>query len=133
MVEQPEEFEVEAVATVNPSEDKSKVITALKNIIGEAEASIGEDGERVYLKTKDPRSLKHLKDSLRDRRIRAVAKRLVLESKKGNEFTILANKQAAYVGIISLCESEEESPLGAIRLRFKSADLDKLIEYLTEY
>ena len=43
------------------------------------------------------------------------------------------NRQAAYAGVLALCGSEAESPLGPIYLRIDSQDLDDVIEWLTAY
>jgi hypothetical protein len=40
------------------------------------------------------------------------------------------NKQAAFVGTITLCEEAEESPLGPIKVILTSSNIDKIIDWL---
>jgi len=49
----------------------------------------------------------------------------------GNEVVINANKQAAYVGILSFAMGEVESPLGPITIRIRTSNPQHLITWLT--
>lgn len=127
------DFTLEAIARINPSEDREKVLQAIKKIMGDALITCEESAERIIVRTSDKRSIEHIREMLRDRRIRAAARKIAEETKKDETFTFLANKQAATVGILSLCSSWEESPLGPIELVFRSRSIDSLIDFLTSY
>ena len=90
-------------------------------------------GDRVRFASEDPACLVLLRDQLRDRRVRAAARRLLLRSEKASSAELLLNKQAASVGIVVLCGSPEESPMGPIRVRIRSGDLGKVVDWLTAY
>jgi predicted RNA binding protein with dsRBD fold (UPF0201 family) len=126
-------FTLEARARVNPSEDSMKVLQAIRNLLYDSEISYRIEESMVIVKTEDMKSLEHIKDMLRDRRVRAAARKLAEDSKRDNTFLLLANKQAATVGILSLCSSNEESPLGPIELWFYSDSIDEVIDFLTAY
>jgi predicted RNA binding protein with dsRBD fold (UPF0201 family) len=125
------EFLIEVKARINPSENPEKVLDAIVKLLKESKTETEFGEETVVVRTRDFRSLKHIKDMLRDRRIRAAARKLAEESKKENTFSLLVNRQAATVGILSLCSSKDESPLGPIEIVFSSDRIDELIDYLT--
>ncbi len=127
------DFTLEARARVNPSEDREKVLEAIKKILGNAVVTCEESAERIIVRTSDRRSIEHIREILRERRVRAAARKIAEETKRDETFTFLANKQAATVGILSLCSSWEESPLGPIELVFRSKSVDSLINFLTSY
>ncbi len=127
------EVKVRVEAWLNPSEDASKVMRAVMNVLGGRRT--GEVTERVEdrlitVEAAGAQSLLALREQARYRRVMAVLRRLLLENRVGNRTHVYINKQAAYVGLISFVESEEESPLGPIVLRLESDDLDSLIEWL---
>lgn len=75
--------------------------------------------------------MKHVRDQLRDRHVRGAARRLLLAAKEGHETELLLNRQAAAAGVVALCGSPEESPLGPIYLKLASKDIDGVIVWLT--
>jgi predicted RNA binding protein with dsRBD fold (UPF0201 family) len=50
----------------------------------------------------------------------------------GNSTWFYLNKQAAFVGIVSICEEESESPLGPIKVTLRSSDLESVINWLIQ-
>ena len=53
-----------------------------------------------------------------------------------NRSWFLLNKQAAYVGQlqkVALCDEEDDSPLGTIRIMIKSSDLEDLIDWFVPF
>jgi len=120
-------------ASVSPSEDSSKVLSSLRNVLGDCvyQEEIF-DGE-VVLSSGSVGCLQRLHDQLRDRRVRDAARRLLLKGRSENTLNMMLNRQAAFAGIIALCNAEDESPLGPIFLTLESAEADKLIEWLTAH
>jgi predicted RNA binding protein with dsRBD fold (UPF0201 family) len=47
--------------------------------------------------------------------------------------SLMLNKQAAAAGVIALCGSTEESPLGPIYLTAESEQIATVIDWLTAY
>jgi len=120
-------------ATISPSEDPNKVAEALGAVVGEAPHEVPEGSRTARLVIEDPQVLARIRDQLRDRHVRSAARKQLLVSKSGRSAVLMLNKQAATVGVLALCGSEEESPLGPIYLTLESDGLDEAIEWLTAY
>ena len=75
-------------------------------------------------------SLHHIRVGVRSKSTLGVFRKLLEWNRKGNVTWFLLNKQAAYMGVISLAEHYEESPLGPIRVTITSKSLDTIIEWL---
>jgi len=118
-------------ANVSPSEDPSKVVGALQNIVGALQGAM-KNGDAV-LTTKDIRAVSHIRDQLRDRHVRSAARRQLLFNSKGRTTFMMLNRQAAAAGVVAICGSAEESPLGPIYANVESDDLTAVIDWLTAY
>jgi predicted RNA binding protein with dsRBD fold (UPF0201 family) len=59
-----------------------------------------------------------------------VLRRMLIDNRISNTTWFLLNKQAAAAGIVVVIEDESESPLGPIRVKVVSDELDKIIEWL---
>lgn len=124
---------VSVEASVRPSEDPVKVRKAVENVLGECRHDVEEGPRTVKATSDDVASVRLLHDQLRDRHVRAAARRLLLAGREGDRTTLMLNRQAAYSGVLVLCGSEEESPLGPIYLTVESDRIDDAIEWLTAY
>ena len=120
-------------ATVSPSEDPAKVLQAMRNVVGEAQCDIDEDSRPARLVSEDPKALVHIREQLRDRHVRSAARKQMLLRSTGRSTSLMLNRQAAAVGVVALCGSPDESPLGPIYLNLESEKIDALIEWLTAY
>ena len=120
-------------ASVSPSEDPSKVAGALANIAGTGVESVRGGPNSSKLVADDPRVLVSIRDKLRDRHVRAAARRQLLLNKKGRRATLMLNRQAAAAGVLALCGSPGESPLGPVFMTVESAKVDGAIDWLTAY
>ena len=120
-------------AGVSPTEDPAKVAIAVSNVLGGTTDQVSQGVREITYSSDNAESLLHLRDQLRDRKVRATAKRLMNDSRRGTQTELMINRQAAFVGVIALCGSPDESPLGPIYLRIESKGLDKLIDWLTAY
>jgi len=120
-------------AEVSPSEDPEKVERAVLNVVGDSPGEVKRSGSMVRFTSQDAGSLICLRDQLRDRRVRAVARRLLTDARQGRLTELMINRQAAAAGVVVLCGGQDESPLGPIFLRIESAQLDELIGWLTAY
>ena len=131
---QPEfRLRVTVEAALSPSEDPAKVRSAVANVLGECRRELREDPSRVRVTSDDGTSLRLLHDQLRDRHVRAAARKLLLVGRERGRTTVMLNRQAAQAGVLALCGSESESPLGPINLTIESEKLDDVVEWLTAY
>jgi len=120
-------------AAVSPSEDPAKVLAAMERVLAGSKYTVEKERDEIQLRSRDPRALDALHDQLRDRHVRSSARRLLLVGRNGDSSTVMLNRQAAAVGVIALCGSEGESPLGPILLRITSSELDAIFDWLTAY
>ncbi len=120
-------------AAVSPSEDPAKVLAAAQNVLGECAHSVEEGEAGVTLRSADLNCLRKVHDQLRDRHVRAAANRLLLRMRDGRRVTVLLNRQAATAGVVALCTSATESPLGPLVLEIESDNPERVIDWLTVY
>ncbi len=117
-------------AAVSPSEDPARVAAALKNVVGEAEVESGVEGSSAWLATVDPRAFVRIRDQLRDRHVRSAARRQMVLNMRGKSTSLMLNRQAAAAGVVAICGSPEESPLGPIYMKVESGNLEAAIEWM---
>ncbi|MDG6901893.1 MAG: hypothetical protein JRM80_08025 [Nitrososphaerota archaeon] len=120
-------------ATVSPSEDPAKVLSALRNIAGGIEGDVTERAGSMRLVTSDIRALANVRDKLRDRHVRSAARRQLLLNASRGSTRLLLNRQAAAAGVVAVCGSPAESPLGPIVAILKSERLQDVIDWLAAY
>ncbi len=125
--------QVRLSASVSPSEDPEKVLDAMRKVLGDCDYSTASGRERMELASGSIACLHRLHDQLRDRHVRDAARRLLLRSLEGRRLTLLLHRQAATVGIIAVCSSEEESALGPLVLEVETEEPQRLIDWLTAY
>ncbi len=113
---------------LNPSEDPEKVKKCLLNVANGCQPTI-KNGYLVAT-CKGMLSLHHIRIGVRSKSSSAVLRKLLEWNRKDNLTWFFLNKQAAYSGVISLAERDEESTLGPIRVTITSNKLDKVIEWL---
>lgn len=117
-----------AKARVNPTEDLEKVIKAISNMFEYDEVEIGED---YVLVTGERESLERLKESLKNRQIRDTAETVLLRGVQGSEISFALNKQAALVEVPNFVDGEL-SPLGEIRVKIETDEVEGFIRWITE-
>jgi uncharacterized protein len=124
---------IELRASVAPSEDPEKVIAAMHQVLGECDCLIDIDETSIKMRSSSPRCLQKLHDQLRDRHVRDAARRLMLRLLEGNTLTIMLNRQAASAGVVALCTTATESPLGPLTMEIESDAPQRLVDWLTAY
>jgi hypothetical protein len=117
---------------VNPTEDVSKVKAAVENVFGplEFEERPRSRGSFLIASSQHLESLSRFGTLLRRERIRAAARRVLLQGVAGDTITFYLNKQVASAGHISFSEAVAESPLGPIKVQIRSPNPPKLINRL---
>jgi len=120
-------------ASVSPSEDPAKVVKALEGVVGEARSDLHEHPSSIKLTTEDGGAFVRLRDQLRDRHVRSAARRQMLVNASPRSTSLMLNRQAATAGVIALCGSPDESPLGPIFMRIESDRLQSVIDWMTAY
>jgi len=116
---------------VYPSEDPSKVVRAIKNVISNCAPELADS--RVKVVAKSPEVLGIIYEQIRSRAIMGVFRRILLDNTIANSTWFYLNKQAAYAGTVSICEEESESPLGPIKVTITSNQLESIINWLVSF
>ncbi|MCW4052783.1 MAG: hypothetical protein NWE78_06220 [Candidatus Bathyarchaeota archaeon] len=122
--------EIEVQTHIHPTEDMEKVRHAIENIFGTTLKQVCREGAVLKCKAKDVENLVILRTILQRERIRAAARKVFLAGLRGNTITFFLNKQVAYAGHVSFCEESAESPLGAIRVKIKTENPLKLVDWI---
>ena len=120
-------------ATLAPSEDPKKVENAIRSILGENAVLADQSSRMITLVSDESSSLNVLRDQFRDRHIRGAARRLLLSELKGDLTSLMLNRQAATVGVVALCSSADQSPLGPIYATIRSKQIEAVVDWLTAY
>ncbi|MEM4312208.1 MAG: RNA-binding domain-containing protein [Nitrososphaerales archaeon] len=122
-------LKIKITAKVFPSEDPERVIKALTNLFGEVNLEFGD--EEVFSSSDKMEILKKVKEGIKAKQAMPAFKRILLNNKGKESTYFYLNKQAAYMGKVSLCEEEGESPLKPIKVEISSQKIDELIKELT--
>jgi len=85
----------------------------------------------IALEGDNTNSLEKFRMIVQRDRIRAAAGAALRRSSDTNRILVFLNKQVAYVGHVSFCEPEGESPLGPIRLLIETSDPFKIVNWIT--
>lgn len=112
---------------VNPSEDPQRVRHALENVfptVSFEEKNFGMHGAAGGLECLD-----HIREQIRNRRSRKSLGRQIRRNTRDDSFWFYLNKQAAFVNVAALCEHDDESPLGPIRVSVTSERIEAVSEW----
>ncbi len=113
-------LEIRVSARCYPTEDKEKVVRAIKSIFPDASVQGGE------LLIAEASSIDMFAELLKRQRIRDAARRVMRRNISGSTTTFRLNKQVAAIGKVSF--AEEEHPLGDIEVTISSDALESLID-----
>ena len=115
-----------------PSEGESKVLKAVSSVIPiEEEDDVRVEGGVLRVRVEGYDRLLKLRESFRRNRVLDTARDLLIRSRRGRSFEISIHKQAAFRGLIKLCEDDSESPLGVIRVRIHyPGDLNVFLNWI---
>jgi predicted RNA binding protein with dsRBD fold (UPF0201 family) len=119
---------IEILSLINPSEDPKKIETAILNVFPNAKIKI--DNFSVTSNSKDLHLLEKIYDVIHSSQSQKIYQRQLEKNLAHNSTWFYLNKQAAFVGTITLCEEAEESPLGPIKVILTSPNIDRIIDWL---
>lgn len=115
---------VRVEAPCQSTESVSKIEAALRNLFPDLVIVRAED--RVVGTTT---RLDHLRERIRNQKIRDTARGQLLAGRRGDRTTIRLSKQAAYAGVVNFAVG---SPLGDILVEIEDPDLALVIDYVAE-
>jgi hypothetical protein len=119
---------IEMVCSINPSENPSKVESAILNIFPNCKIQI----EKFSIKgdSNDLHSLEKIHEAIHSRQSQRIYRRTLEKNLENNSTWFYLNKQAAFAEKIAICEKSDESPLGPIKVVLTSSNIDRIIDWL---
>ena len=120
---------VQVSCQINPSEDPSKVETAILNIFPDLEISISD--KLLLGKSNGMNTLSNISESIHSKNTKNIYQRILKKNSNQNSTWFYLNKQAAFVNTVSLCNESNESPLGPIKVVLEGNDIENIIQSLT--
>ena len=120
---------VQVSCQINPSEDPSKVKTAVLNIFPNLEISISD--ELLTGKSNDIGTLSNISKSIHTKNTTNNYQKILKKNSNENSTWFYLNKQAAFVSKVALCNESDESPLGPIKVVLEGNDIENIIQSLT--
>ena len=120
---------VQVSCQINPSEDPSKVETAILNIFPDLEISISD--KLLLGKSNGMNTLSNISESIRSKNTKNIYQRILKKNSNENSTWFYLNKQAAFVNTVSLCNESNESPLGPIKVVLEGNNIENIIQSLT--
>ena len=121
-------IEIIATAKIHNSEDANKVVDAIKNVV--ANAIITIDDGNVIAVSRGRDALRIIHQQAKAREVLGVLKKKLLDNLVDNQTWFYINKQAAYAGVVVICDEAQESPLGPIKIEIRSDEINNVIEWL---
>jgi len=116
---------------INPTEDESKVLKAVMNLTNSDKYIKEKEGIFEYIiQEGDISLLNKLREILRRDKILDASRKIIMSGLEGSSITFHINKQVAYMGKVSFCKPERESPLGPISFYIWTDDPKSLIDWL---
>jgi predicted RNA binding protein with dsRBD fold (UPF0201 family) len=119
---------VEVVCSINPSEDPAKVEQAVSNILDNAEIKASKYALKAT--SKELESLGKIHESISNHNTKKIYYRILNQNLDGNSTWFYLNKQAAFANNVAVCEHDDESPLGPIKIILESKNIERVIEWL---
>ncbi len=119
---------IDAYCTINPSEDQTKVEQAISNILPDIEIQINDDSLKAT--SQNLETLSYIFEVIHSRKIQRVYRRFLGNNLRNDSTWFYLNKQAALSNTVALCDDEDESPLGPIRIVLTSKNIEEIIDWL---
>ena len=119
---------ISVYCTINESEDMNKVRTSISNILTDMDEKITDDA--LIANSANYESLTKIYETMRSRRTKSAYRRHLMRNMTEDSTWFYLNKQAAFVDVIALCDEEDQSPLGPIKVVLHSKNIEDVIDWL---
>ena len=119
---------ISVYCTINESEDMNKVRTAVSNIVTDMDEKMTDD--TLVANSTNYESLSKIYETMRSRRTKSAYRRHLMRNMTEDSTWFYLNKQAAFANVIALCDEEDQSPLGPIKVVLHSKNIEDVIDWL---
>jgi len=120
---------VEIICPINLSEDPDKVKQAISNIF--PYSIIKNESFLIKAQSNELKSLEKIYETISSSQSQKIYTRNLENNLEGDSTWFFLNKQAAFVGIVAICDEAEESPLGPIKVTLTSSNIDTIIDWIS--
>jgi predicted RNA binding protein with dsRBD fold (UPF0201 family) len=120
---------VEIICPVNLSEDLDKIKQAISNIF--PDSTIKNEIFSIKAQSNELKSLEKIYETISSSQSQKIYTRNLENNLDGDSTWFFLNKQAAFVGIVAICDEAEESPLGPIKVTLTSSNIDAVIDWIS--
>jgi len=120
---------VEIICPVNLSEDLDKIKQAISNIF--PDSTIKNEIFSIKAQSNELKSLEKIYETISSSQSQKIYTRNLENNLEGDSTWFFLNKQAAFVGIVAICDEAEESPLGPIKVTLTSSNIDAIIDWIS--
>jgi len=122
---------ISAYCAINPSEDIDKIRTAVSNVLIDMDEKIV--GNSLIANSNNYESLSKIYEIVRAKNIKKVYRRNLRQNIVDDSTWFYLNKQAAFANVIALCDEDNQSPLGPIKIVIQSKNIRDVIDWLVPY
>jgi len=122
---------ISAYCAINPSENIDKIRTAVSNVLIDMDEKIV--GNSLIANSNNYESLSKIYEIIRAKNIKKVYRRNLRQNIVDDSTWFYLNKQAAFANVIALCDEDNQSPLGPIKIVLQSKDIRDVIDWLVPY
>ena len=119
---------ISVYCTINGSEDVNKVRTAVSNILTDMDEKITDNS--LAANSSNYESLTKIYETMRTRKTKTAYRRHLMRNMTEDSTWFYLNKQAAFANVVALCDEEDQSPLGPIKVVLHSKNIEDVIEWL---
>ena len=119
---------ISVYCAINESEDMNKVRTAVSNIVTDMDEKMTDDA--LVANSTNYESLTKIYETMRSRRTKSAYRRHLMRNMTEDSTWFYLNKQAAFANVIALCDEEDQSPLGPIKVVLHSKNIEDVIDWL---
>jgi len=122
---------ISAYCAINPSEDIDKIRTAVSNVLIDMNERIA--GNSLITNSNNYESLSKIYEIVRAKNITKAYRRNLRQNMADDSTWFYLNKQAAFANVIALCDEDNQSPLGPIKIVLQSKNIRDVIDWLVPY
>ena len=122
---------ISAYCAINPSEDINKIRTAVSNVLINMNEKIV--GNSLIANSNNYESLSKIYEIIRAKNITKVYRRNLRQNIADDSTWFYLNKQAAFANVIALCDEDNQSTLGPIKIVLQSKNIRDVIDWLVPY
>ena len=119
---------ISVYCNINESEDVNKVKTAVSNILTDMDETINNSS--FVANSNNYESLTKIYETMRTRKTKTAYRRHLMRNMTEDSTWFYLNKQAAFASVITLCDEEDQSPLGPIKVVLHSKNIEDVIDWL---